>query len=97
MKIGKNVDNVKEKILPILEKYQVKRASFFGSVAQGNLRKESDIDILVELSDQLSLFDFIGLKHELEDKVGRKVDLVEFDTIKKALKERILAQQVPIF
>lgn len=90
------IDNVKKKILPVLAKFQVKRASFFGSIVKGKLKKGSDIDILVELSDEWDLFDFIELKNQLEDTVGRKVDLVEYETIKEALKERILAEQVPI-
>lgn len=97
MRTENRLDSVKEKILPVLHKYDVRKASFFGSITHGKLKKGSDIDILVELSDQLNLFDFIGLKNELEDTVGRKVDLVEFATIKRALKEKILAEQVPIF
>lgn len=96
MKTANQIDNVKEKILPVLAKYQVEKASIFGSFAQGRVREDSDLDILVQLNDQLSLFDFIGLKNDLEDTVGRKVDLVEFDTIKELLKEKILAEQVPI-
>ena len=90
------VEDVKVRMLPILKKYHVKRASLFGSIARGNLGRSSDIDLLVELSDELNLFDFIGLKNELEDMVKRKVDLVEYKTIKKPLEKGILAEQVPI-
>ena len=96
MRTETRIDRVKDKILPVLQKYEVKQASFFGSIVRGKWNKKSDIDILVRLSDDLSLLDFIGLKHELEDTVGRKVDLVEYETIKEALKERILSEQVPI-
>ncbi len=96
MSTGTRIDSVKDKILPVLQKYDVKQASFFGSIVKGKWGKKSDIDILVRLSDELSLLDFIGLKNELEDTVGRKVDLVEYETIKEALKERILSEQVPI-
>ena len=90
------IETVKSRILPILRKHHVKKASFFGSITREELKKESDIDILVELSDDISLFDSIGLKNELEDTVEKKVDLVEYDTLKAPLKERILAEQVPI-
>lgn len=96
MRTETRIDRVKDKILPVLRKYDVRQASFFGSIVRGRWDKTSDIDILVRLSDDLSLFDFIGLKNELEDTVGRKVDLVEYETIKEALKERILSEQVPI-
>ena len=86
MRTETRIDRVKDKILPVLQKYEVKQASFFGSIVRGKWNKKSDI----------SLLDFIGLKHELEDTVGRKVDLVEYETIKEALKERILSEQVPI-
>ena len=96
MAFGNMIQKMKTKILPVLNKYQVRKASFFGSITRGDFKKDSDIDILVELSNELSLFDFIGLKNELEDTVERKVDLVEYETIKEPLREKILAEQVHI-
>lgn len=96
MALGNIIQKITTKILPVLKKYQVRKASFFGSITRGDFKKDSDIDILVELSNELSLFDFIGLKNELEDTVERKVDLVEYDTIKEPLREKILAEQVHI-
>lgn len=84
------------KIVPILQKYGVTRASIFGSVIRGEMREDSDIDILVEIEKDISLLDFVALKLELEDILGRNVDLVEFDTIKPRLKDRILRNQVVI-
>ena len=46
------------------------------------MKESSDIDILVEIEKDINLLDFVALKHELEETLGRKVDLVEFDTIK---------------
>ena len=60
------------------------------------MRADSDIDILVEISKDISLLDFVGLKLEIEEALGRKVDLVEYKTIKPLLKERILQEQVTI-
>jgi len=91
-----NIDEIKRKIVPILQKYGVKRASIFGSAVRDEIREDSDIDILVEIEKDISLLDFVALKLELEDILGRKVDLVEFDTIKPKLKDRILKEQVVI-
>lgn len=44
-----NINKIKNKIIPVLKRYQVKRAAFFGSVVRGDYNKDSDIDILVEL------------------------------------------------
>jgi len=91
-----NIDEIKRKIVPILQKYGVKRASIFGSAVRDEIREDSNIDILVEIEKDISLLDFVALKLELEDILGRKVDLVEFDTIKPKLKDRILKEQVVI-
>ncbi len=50
----------------------------------------------MEIEDDISLLDFVGIKIELEEATGRKVDLVEYDTIKPLLQERILNEQVVI-
>jgi len=61
------------------------------------MRDDSDIDILVEIDKDISLLDFVGLKLEIEDALGKKVDLVEYKAIKPLLREWILNEQVVIF
>ncbi len=91
------IDEIKRKALPILKKYDLRKAGVFGSIVRGELREDSDVDILIEIGkDDLSLLDFVGIKLEIEEALGRKVDLVEYDTIKPLLKERILAEEVPL-
>lgn len=90
------IEETKRKIIPILEHYGVKKAGLFGSVVHGELRKDRDIDILVEIEGNVSLLDFVELKLEIEEKLGRKVDLVEYSTIKPILKDIILKEQVAI-
>lgn len=90
------IEEIKDKILPILKKYGVKRAGIFGSVARGESTEESDIDILVEIEGRMSLLEFAGLKLELEEILGRKVDLGEYSAIKPLIREEILKEVVPI-
>jgi predicted nucleotidyltransferase len=90
------IEDIKHKILPILNRYGTKRAALFGSYVRGEAKDNSDIDILVEITEDLSLLDFVGIKLEIEDALGKKVDLVEYDTIKPLLRERILNEQVVI-
>jgi predicted nucleotidyltransferase len=90
------INEIKGKVIPILERYGTKRAAIFGSLAKGEAKTSSDIDILVEIKSDISLLDFVGMKLELEEVLGRKVDLVEYDTIKPLIKERILGEQVVI-
>ena len=91
-----SLEEIREKVVPILRKYGVKRASLFGSTARGEDREGSDINILVEIGGRMSLLDFVALKLELEEALGRRVDLVEYHAIKPRLRRRILEEQVVI-
>ena len=86
-------DEIKDIVIKVLEKHGVKRAGLFGSVVRGEVSEHSDVDVLVEIDSDISLLDFVGLKLEIEEALGRKVDLVEYDTIKPLLRERILKEQ----
>ena len=91
-----NIKNIQQKVLPILRHYNIKKAALFGSCVKGGMRNDSDIDILVDIKKDISLFDFVGIKLELEEALNRKVDLVEYSTIKPIIKEKILQEQVRI-
>jgi predicted nucleotidyltransferase len=56
----------------------------------------SDIDLRVELISRISLFRFIELKLEIEEALGRNVDLVEHGALKPFLRDQILADLLPI-
>lgn len=90
------IEEIKRKVLPILQRYGVKKIGLFGSCVRREMRKNSDIDILVEIAKDISLLDFVGLKLEIEEALGRKVDLVEYNTIKPFLRDRILNEEVRI-
>ena len=91
-----STEEIKQKVLPILQHHRIKKAALFGSSVRGEMKEDSDIDILVEIEDNISLLDFVGIKLELEEILRRKVDLVEYSTVKPFLKEKIIKEQVPI-
>ena len=88
-----DINEIKNKIIPILKRYQVKRAAFFGSIVRDDYNKDSDIDILVELPENASLLELAGLKIELEEMLNRKVDVLTYNSLHHLLKERILSEQ----
>ncbi|MFH0797021.1 MAG: nucleotidyltransferase family protein [Candidatus Omnitrophota bacterium] len=90
------VEEIKKRIIPILRRYNVRRAGIFGSVVRGEEIEKSDIDVLVEIKERMSLLDFAGLKLELEEALGKKVDLGEYSTIKPIIKEQILSEEMAI-
>ena len=91
-----HIEEIRSKILPILRRNGVKRAGIFGSVVRGEAKEDSDIDILVDIESDMSLLDFVGLKLEIEEALGRRIDLAEYSTIKPLLRERILGEQLVI-
>jgi hypothetical protein len=91
-----DIEDIKKNILPVLKKYGVKKAGIFGSVVRGEDTEKSDIDILVEIEDRMSLLEFAGLKLELEEVLGRKVDLGEYSIIKPIIREQILKEETVI-
>lgn len=74
--------------------YSVRKIGVFGSYARSEQTTESDVDILVEFSTPVDLFEFIGLKQYLESLLGKKVDLVTVKALKPQLKDRILSEVV---
>lgn len=90
------LEEVREKATPILLRYGVKRAGVFGSLARHEMNARSDIDLLVDFEKPIGLFEFVGLQLELQQALGCKVDLGEYQTLKPLLRERILQEVVPI-
>ena len=67
----------REEILRIAAKYGAYNVRVFGSVARGEARPDSDVDLLVELEPQRTLLDQIALMQSLSELLGRKVDVTE--------------------
>ena len=91
------VEEIMSKITPVLQEYGVEKASLFGSIVRGEDSPDSDIDVLVEFSGEKSLMDLAGLRIDLEELLGRKVDVLTFESLHPLLKNRILAEQKTIF
>ncbi|WP_310994066.1 nucleotidyltransferase family protein [Aequorivita marina] len=72
-------------IIETLLPYKPKQICVFGSYARGEMSNDSDIDVLYDFEKNISLFDLIGMKQDLEEKLKRKIDLVS----KKGLKDWI--------
>jgi hypothetical protein len=94
--VSPHVQNIAERIVPILRRRGIRKAGVFGSIVRGEDSDQSDIDVLVELPRGLSLLDFVSIKLELERTLGRKVDLIEYAGLKPRIRERILREEVAI-
>lgn len=91
-----DIDQIKDKAVPILREAGVVRSAIFGSYARGEGQGASDVDVLVDLPRGKSLFDLVDLQMRLETALGKKVDVVTYNSLHPLLKDRILAEQVRI-
>lgn len=93
----KKLDTIAKKINPILKKYEVKRASIFGSFARGEENRNSDIDLLVELGKIGGLMAMGRLKMDLEKILKRKVDLLTYRSVNHLLAPNIKKDEIKIY
>jgi len=90
------LQSVTDKILPVLKEAGVTKSSLFGSYVRGDYRKDSDVDILVELPKGNSLLDLVRLEKKLENALGKKVDLLTYNSVHPLLKDHIGRDQLQI-
>ncbi|MFN2341063.1 MAG: nucleotidyltransferase family protein [Halanaerobium sp.] len=87
---NKDLKKKLKKLKPVLEKnYKVKNIGIFGSFAKNEANEDSDVDILVQFSEDIG-WEFVDLKQFLEENLEREVDLVTVEALKPELKEEIL-------
>lgn len=77
-----------------IKRFGVKSLAVFGSVARNQARSDSDVDILVEFSQPVGLFEFLRFDYYLQDLLGRRVDLVTPDSIRTEFRKEILDEAV---
>ena len=83
-------------ILAVATRYGADNIRVFGSHARGETGVESDLDLLVDLADDRTLLDHVGLWQDLEELLDCHVDVVLTGGISPYLKDRILAEAVPL-
>jgi len=79
-----------------LNKLGVHSMALFGSFARGEAKRTSDIDILVEFNRPVGLFEFAHLKLYLEETLGRKVDLVTPEALRKEMRDEIMREALHV-
>lgn len=86
----------REEILAIARKHGASNVRVFGSIARGEADEESDIDLLVDLDAERSLFDLGALVVELNESIGHRVDVVTERGIRNRIRDRIVAEAVAL-
>ena len=68
----------------------------FGSFARGTQQDESDLDLLVDLEPGRSLLDLIAISQDLEDLLGRRVDVVTTRSLSPYIRDSVLKDAIPL-
>lgn len=76
----------------LYKKYNIKKLGIFGSYSSGKNKKNSDIDLLVEFSETIDLFEFAHLTREFQQLLKIKIDLVTPNALKPYIKDKILKE-----
>jgi len=88
-----------ERIVEICRRYKVRELAVFGSAARGDMRPDSDIDLLVEFEEdaEIGLFEFGAMEQELAALLGRKVDLVSKRGLKARVRPHVLRDATVVY
>lgn len=86
--------NLRKQITDILRNYPVSKAAIFGSFAKGLENKNSDIDILIESSGPISLFQILKIEKDIKNATKRKADVVEYSAIKSSIRKSVLKDAI---
>jgi predicted nucleotidyltransferase len=83
-------------VLRIAAQYGATDVRLFGSTARDESRHDSDVDLLVRLAPGRSLLDLGGLLMDLQDLLGRRVDIVTERGLRPRMRARVLREAVPL-
>lgn len=83
-------------ILQLAARHGAHNVRVFGSLARGQATPDSDLDLLVEMEEGRSLLDLVGLWQDLEDLLGRKVDVISEGGLSSYLRDHVLAEAIPL-
>lgn len=81
------LEEIRDRVRPIAEKYRLKAVYLFGSYARGDAREDSDVDILIDATDSgLRGLAYGGLYHELESALGKPIDMITVGALSQPIR-----------
>ncbi len=93
-----NYLNVNENLLKeFCQKNDISYLGLFGSYSRGEQKEDSDIDLLVRFKKPISLMDLVGAEQELEELLGKEVDLITERSLSPYIKDNVLKDIVPLY
>lgn len=90
------VDQHRDDIRALVADHRATDPRIFGSVARGEDGPDSDLDLLVDFTDEATLLDEVGLRLALSDLLRVEVDVIAADALRGEVRERVLREAVPV-
>jgi predicted nucleotidyltransferase len=79
-----------------VEQFRASRPRIVGSIARGEDHAGSDVDVLVDFTDEATLLDEVGLRLALRDLLRMEVDVIAADSLRGEVRERLLSEAVAV-
>lgn len=80
---------IRQLLTPILKSFDIRYAALFGSVARGQGREDSDVDLLVDIGHPMGMISYMQFINQLEKTLNVSVDVVPLKNIQPSLKREI--------
>jgi len=90
------IERYADEIRQLAHKYGVVKLRVFGSYATGEANETSDLDLLVRFGPGKDLLDLVALKQDLEELLGRQVDVVEDEALSPYIRDKVLQEARPL-
>ncbi len=92
-----SIEELKEVIIPIAEKYHISKVYLFGSFARGDYNEQSDIDLRIEKGELKGMFALCGFYSEVEEALQMKVDVVTTGSLDDEFLKAIKEEEVTLY
>jgi len=86
----------RNEIMRLARQHGARNLRVFGSVARGEAKSTSDVDLLIDMEPGRNLMDHVALWQDLQDLLGRRVDLVTERSLHWYIRDRVLREAVPL-
>ena len=86
----------RQQILELAKQYHAPNVRVFGSTVRGDNTPESDVDFLIDVSPEQTLFDLIRLTRELKELLGCEVDVAQSTVLHPIIRDEVLREAVPL-
>ena len=88
--------NYRNRILELAKQYHAPNMRVFGSTVRDDNTPESDVDFLIDVPPEQTLFDLIRLTRELKELLGCEVDVAQSTVLHPIIRDEVLREAVPL-